>query len=83
MAKCPVCEADISGLYLEQTFSGTVGVSYNVNIVKDNLELTEIDDRSTVDKKELIDEAYYCPTCNAELAKSSDEAYNILKGGKQ
>lgn len=84
MVKCPACNEDIDALYLELYVNATVNQSFNVSLVQESnsLEFTHIPERDEEpDTRDILDETYYCPKCNSEVAKSGDEAHNVLKGG--
>jgi len=84
MAKCPLCNKEINSLYLSKFVSAVVEVSYNVSYSQESnsLELTEMPERNETDERDILEEIYYCPECNGEVAKSGDEAYKLLKGGE-
>lgn len=83
MAKCPICNEDIDSLYMARRVSAVFDMSYNVHAGEDMayLELTHMPERDEEpDIRDTLDETYYCPLCDGEVAKSSDEALTILKG---
>jgi len=84
MAKCPLCDEEINSLYLSKFISAVVEVSYNASYNQENssLELTEMPERNETDERDILEEIYYCPVCNGEVAKSGDEALELLKGGE-
>lgn len=81
MAKCPVCGKSISSMYLNRSVDAVIVKSYNVSLRDDDLEVVHMAERDSIDTREILGETYYCPECGSEIAKSGDEARNILKGG--
>ena len=71
MGKCPVCKREIN--YLEHY--GVVHM-YRVKVDADDFE-ADLDYEPTL-HKEWIAEWFVCPKCKNVVAKTEDEAINIL-----